>query len=59
MKSSTKNEAAGTAKTLAGKIKAATGKAIGNPRLESEGKADQIEGRLQKKVGQIQKVLDQ
>lgn len=57
MKSSTRNEAAGTAKSIAGKIKTATGKAIGNPRLESEGNAGQVEGQVQKKLGQIQKVL--
>lgn len=59
MKPSTKNQAAGTAKSIAGKVKATTGKAIGNPRLQARGKADQVEGHLQKKVGQIEKVLDQ
>ncbi len=58
MKSSTKNQAAGVAKTLAGKVKATTGKMVGNPRLEAAGKADQTEGRVQKKIGEIQQVLD-
>ena len=57
MKSSTQNQAQGTAKTLAGKVKAATGKLVGNPRLKATGKADQVEGRVQKKIGEIQKVL--
>lgn len=58
MKSSTQNLAKGTAKTLAGKVKAATGKLVGNPRLEAAGKSDQVEGQVQKKIGQIQRVLE-
>ncbi len=57
MKPSTKDQAAGTAKSLAGKVKEATGKLVGNPRLEAAGKADQVEGRVQKKIGEIEKVL--
>lgn len=57
MKSSTQDKAEGTAKDIAGTIKKATGKAVGNPRLESAGKAQQTEGRVQKKVGEIKKVL--
>lgn len=59
LKSSTKNQAAGIAKTVAGKVKAATGKLVGNPRLEAAGKADQAEGRARNKLGQIERVLDQ
>ena len=55
MKSSTKNEAAGTAKNIAGKIKSATGKAIGNPRLEAEGNAGQVEGLVQKSSARSKK----
>jgi len=58
MKSSTENQAQGTAKALAGKVKSTTGKLVGNPRLEAAGKSDQAEGRVQKKVGQIQRVLE-
>jgi uncharacterized protein YjbJ (UPF0337 family) len=59
MKSSTKNQATGNAKIASGKIKETAGRLVGNPRVEAAGKADQVEGRLQKKVGQIEKVLDQ
>ena len=59
MKSSTKNQATGTAKIASGKVKETTGRLVGNPRLEAKGKSEQTEGRLQKKVGQIEKVLDQ
>ena len=57
MKSSTKNQATGLAKSVAGKVKEVTGKTVGNPRLEAAGKAQKIEGKTQQKVGEIQKVL--
>ena len=57
MKSSTQDQAEGTAKNIAGSVKATTGKLIGNPRLEADGRAQKIEGQIQKKVGEIKKVL--
>jgi uncharacterized protein YjbJ (UPF0337 family) len=39
-------KAADKAKAVKGKIKKAAGKAVGNPRLEAEGRADQTEGNL-------------
>jgi uncharacterized protein YjbJ (UPF0337 family) len=59
MKSSTKNQATGSAKIASGKIKETAGRLVGNPRVEAAGKSDQVEGRVQMKVGQIEKVLDQ
>ena len=47
----------GTAKSIAGNVKQATGKVLGNPRLQTEGKADQVEGRIQKKIGDVKKVF--
>jgi uncharacterized protein YjbJ (UPF0337 family) len=57
MKSSSQDKAEGTVKRITGSIKEATGKAVGNPRLEAEGKADKTEGQVQQKVGEIKKVL--
>ncbi len=57
MKSSTKDQAAGTAKVIAGDLKELTGKVIGNPGLQAKGKAEQAVGHTQKKVGEIKKVL--
>lgn len=57
MKSSTKDQAAGTAKVVAGDIKEITGKVIGNPGLQAKGKLEQAAGHTQKKVGEIKKVL--
>jgi uncharacterized protein YjbJ (UPF0337 family) len=56
-KSGTQDKIEGTAKNLAGKVKEATGKTIGNPRLEAQGVSDQIAGNAQKKVGQIKQVF--
>jgi uncharacterized protein YjbJ (UPF0337 family) len=57
MKSSTRDKTEGTAKNIAGSVKVASGKVLGNPRLQVGGNADQVEGRTQKKIGDIKKVL--
>ncbi|MBF0231226.1 MAG: CsbD family protein [Desulfamplus sp.] len=58
MKSSTKDHAEGTIHQVKGKIKEAVGKTIGNRDLETEGKKEHLEGKVQEKVGDIKKVLD-
>jgi uncharacterized protein YjbJ (UPF0337 family) len=58
-RSGTQDEIEGATKNLTGKIKEATGRALGNPRLEAQGDVDQIQGHAQKKVGEIKKVLGQ
>lgn len=58
MKSSTKDKVEGTGKDVSGKVKEGVGHATGNRRLEGEGKADQAEGKAQKKVGDVKKVFD-
>lgn len=57
MKSSTKDQAARKIHELKGKVKELAGRATDNPRLESEGTAEKISGRIQNKVGEIKKVL--
>jgi uncharacterized protein YjbJ (UPF0337 family) len=57
MKSSTKNQVVGLAKSVSGKVKVAAGKTVGNPRLEAKGLVQQVEGKTQQKIGQIEKVL--
>jgi uncharacterized protein YjbJ (UPF0337 family) len=42
----TEKKAANKAKEVKGKVKKKVGQAVGNPRLEAEGRADQIEGDL-------------
>ncbi|MES2435740.1 MAG: CsbD family protein [Pseudomonadota bacterium] len=46
-----KDRIVGSAKVVAGKAKAAVGAVIGDAKLEAEGKADQVEGRVQNAVG--------
>jgi uncharacterized protein YjbJ (UPF0337 family) len=57
MKPSTRDKAAGMAKNISGSVKEATGKAVGNPRLQAAGKAEKVEGKIQQKVGKIEKTL--
>lgn len=45
------NRVEGAAKTIGGKIKEAAGKAAGDSKLETEGKADQVKGKVQNAVG--------
>lgn len=48
-----KDRVAGSAKQVKGTIKELVGKAIGDTKLESEGKADKIEGKIQNAAGGI------
>ena len=57
MKTSTQDKAEGIAKNIAGRVKEVTGKAVGNPCLQADGRAEKVEGQIQKKVGDIKKVL--
>jgi uncharacterized protein YjbJ (UPF0337 family) len=41
----------GAAKNLKGKVKEAAGKVTGDAKLKSEGKADQVAGKVQNAVG--------
>lgn len=41
----------GAAKNMGGKAKEATGKVTGDEKMKAEGKADQIEGKVQNAVG--------
>ena len=46
-----KDRAAGAAKKVGGTIKETAGKALGDKKTESEGKAKRIEGEVQNAVG--------
>ncbi|RYG14186.1 MAG: CsbD family protein [Caulobacteraceae bacterium] len=47
----------GAAKNIGGKIKEAAGKVTGDEKLKAEGKADQVEGKVQNTVGGIKDTL--
>ena len=57
MKSSNKDKAEGHLHETKGKIKEIVGNVIGNPDLETEGKDENRAGKVQKKIGQIKKIL--
>ena len=57
MKPSTKDQVAGTINETKGKVKEQAGRLTGNPDLTAEGQADNVAGKVQKKVGQIKKVF--
>lgn len=57
MKSSSKDQSAGKIHEIKGKVKEIAGKVTGNPDLEDEGTAERIGGTIQKKIGEVEKVL--
>jgi len=52
-----KDRIAGSAKQLKGSIKVAAGKALGDARLKSEGKAEKVAGKVQNAVGGLRDAL--
>jgi uncharacterized protein YjbJ (UPF0337 family) len=59
MKPSTRDQAVGMANQVKGKVKAKAGQLVGNPRLEMEGRIQNASGRIQKKIGQMEKALEE
>jgi uncharacterized protein YjbJ (UPF0337 family) len=57
MKSSTKDQAEGKFHTVKGTLKETAGKLSRNPKLEADGKDEKIAGKVQDKIGQVEKVL--
>ena len=56
MKDSTKDNVEGKMHQAKGKTKAAVGKILGNRDLETEGKIENLSGKVQEKIGQIKRV---
>ena len=52
-----KDRIAGSAKQVKGAVKEVVGKAVGDTKLESEGKADKIEGKVQNAIGGLKDTL--
>jgi uncharacterized protein YjbJ (UPF0337 family) len=52
-----KDRIVGSAKQVKGVVKQAVGKAVGDAKLESEGKADKVEGQIQNAVGGLKDTL--
>jgi uncharacterized protein YjbJ (UPF0337 family) len=58
MKPSTKDKAKGTFHEVRGKVKETVGRATNDPDLEAEGQVEKVGGKVQKKIGQVEKVLE-
>lgn len=58
MKSSTKDIAEGKLHQAKGKLKEVVGVAVNNHEMELEGKGENLNGHIQEKMGQIEKVLE-
>jgi uncharacterized protein YjbJ (UPF0337 family) len=52
-----KDRVVGSAKQVKGAVKQAVGKAVGDAKLESEGKADKVEGKVQNVIGGLKDTL--
>lgn len=58
MKESTKDELAGKVHEVKGAVKEKAGQVTGNPDLEAEGAGERVAGKVQKKIGQVEEVLE-
>jgi uncharacterized protein YjbJ (UPF0337 family) len=52
-----KDRVVGSAKQIKGAVEEVVGKAVGDTKLESEGKADKIEGKVQNAIGGLKDAL--
>jgi uncharacterized protein YjbJ (UPF0337 family) len=52
-----KDRVVGSAKQVKGAVKQAVGKAVGDTKLETEGKADKIKGKVQNAIGGVKDAL--
>jgi uncharacterized protein YjbJ (UPF0337 family) len=57
MKQSTKDAARGTFHEVKGTVKETVGRATNNPDLAAKGQDEKIDGTIQKKISQVEKVL--
>jgi uncharacterized protein YjbJ (UPF0337 family) len=52
-----KDRVVGSAKQVKGAVNQAVGKAVGDTKLESEGQADKVEGKVQNAIGGLKDTL--
>lgn len=52
-----KDRVIGSAKVVTGNVKEAVGKTVGDAKIEAEGKADKIDGKVQNAVGGLKDAL--
>ena len=58
MKPSTKDQITGKLHEVKGDVKEKAGQVTNDPNLEAEGQIEKFGGKVQKKIGQIEKVLE-
>jgi uncharacterized protein YjbJ (UPF0337 family) len=58
MKNSTKNEVEGKFHEMKGNLKKKAGEITNNPRLKAEGQLEKSAGKVQQKLGRLEKVLE-
>ena len=58
MDDSTKDKIQGAAREVKGAVKAKVGHVLNKPDLEAEGSDEKVAGKVQKKVGDIEKVFE-
>jgi uncharacterized protein YjbJ (UPF0337 family) len=58
MKDSTKDKVHGAVHEAKGAVKEKLGKATNNPDLEAEGSGEKLAGKIQNKVGDVEKVFE-
>ena len=58
MKSSTKDQLQGKAHEIKGAVKEKIGQVTNRPDVEETGQDEKVAGKIQKKVGQIEKVFE-
>lgn len=57
MKDSTKDKVEGTLHNAKGAVKEKVGRTVGNPDLEARGNTEKVAGKVQKKIGEVEKVV--
>jgi uncharacterized protein YjbJ (UPF0337 family) len=57
MKSSTKDKIQGSFHEAKGKVKEEIGKATGDPNMRDKGSVEKVAGKIQRKVGDVEKVV--
>jgi uncharacterized protein YjbJ (UPF0337 family) len=57
MKQSTKDKTKGKFHEVRDEVKEKVGRATNNPDLEAEGQVEKIGGKVQKRIGQVERVL--
>ncbi len=58
MKPSTENEIAGKVHEVKGNVKEKVGQLTNDPDLEAEGIGEQFAGKVQEKIGQVEKAFE-